>query len=110
MKHASHGEINFYKTDLVISQNLKKINAINKMYIVAESEVTGNHHYVEEKEDVTLYIDNNGIIWIENKVTANVRCVIESRHSTVELEPGIWIVEPSLEYDYITEEVRLCKD
>jgi hypothetical protein len=109
MKHASHGEVNFYKVDKALSK-AKKISAKNNMYIVAESEVTGNHHYIEVCDGVELFEDDSGILWMENSVNTSVKCVIEQRHTTIELEPGIWLIQPSMEYDYISEEVRACRD
>jgi hypothetical protein len=110
MKHASHGEVNFYKVDVISSKKTKTIFPKGNRYIVAESEVTGNHHYIDACKGIELFEDDAGILWMENSVNASVKCVIEQRHTTIELEPGIWLIQPSMEYDYISEEVRACKD
>jgi len=110
MKHISHGEVNFFKTGNEIPLGAKRIDPKNGMYIVADSETTGNHHYIEDTGGVELF-ELNGILYMRNTTSVNIKCVVESRHDTIELEPSpCWEIERSLEYDYLTEEIRYTKD
>lgn len=109
MKHVSHGEVNLFKSDADIPIDAKKLSAKNGMFIIAESEMTGNHHYIPECPNVELF-EKDGILYLKSLKETEVKCVIESRHDTVKIESGIWEIEASKEYDYISEEVRYARD
>jgi len=112
MLHASHGEVNFYQLKKGIPKNVKKIIPKKGYYKVADSEVTGNHHLVEDMDGVSLYQheENENLMYMRNEKPAKVKCIIESRHDTIEIPAGNWEIEGSYEYDYLTEEVRIAKD
>jgi len=109
MLHASHGEVNFFEFKKRVPKNARKIYPKNGQYRIAESEVTGNHHVIEAKDGVSLYEYEN-LLYMVNKTSAIAKCVIESRHDAIEIPCGTWEIEPSYEYDYLTEEIRICRD
>lgn len=104
-----HGEVVGKKIDTSVPKSAKKLKAKNGFYIIANSESTGNHHIVIEKDGVELY-EKDGILYIENKTEANVECVIKERHDSIALEPGVWEIQRANEYDFLKEEKQKVAD
>lgn len=77
--------------------------------VVADSEVTGNHHVVDCPPGVTFYEDK-GTLFMENTVPTRIRCVIADRHDAIELEPSTWEFGTQKEYDYIANELVSVRD
>ena len=109
MKKAHHGELGIFQTNKAIPEGANRVKAKDGRYIVADSETTGNHHCVEEKEGVELY-EKDGVLYLKNEVPVDVYCVIKERHDNITLEPGVWEIEPAKEYDYLSREVRNVAD
>jgi hypothetical protein len=109
-KHVSHGEVNFFETS-VIPEGAKKINIKEDFYVVGESETHGNDHRVSvcDKENVEIY-EKDGKLYLKNNVQTDVYCPNEGRHDRVVLEPSIWEIDSSKEYDYISQEQRNVAD
>ena len=107
-KHHSHGEVNFFEIDSV-PERCHKVLPIEGGYKIADSETTGNFHMVKEASSIEL-LELGGILYMKNDEPAEVYCVDESRHDTIKIEPGIWEIEPSQEYDYLLEEKRNVAD
>lgn len=107
-RHYSHGELNVFETDS-IPDGAKRIMPKKGRYILADSEVTGNHHCLQDKEDVEVY-EKDGVLYIVNKSPIDVFCVVKERHDTEVLPPSIWEIETAKEYDYISQEVRNVAD
>lgn len=108
MKTILHGEtlINKIKS-LPIGAN--KVKTKGQYKIVAESEVTGNHHVIDLKEGVEFY-EKDGTLYLKNDIETQVRCVIADRHDAIKLEPGIYEIDFQQEYDYLSEEIRSVAD
>lgn len=104
-----HGECVIKKCSFSDFKNLIPIKAKNGFYIIANSETTGNHHIVIEKDGVELY-EHEGTLYVKNDVEAEVKCVDEKRHDTITLEPGVWEIDRANEYDYLKEETRKVSD
>lgn len=104
----AHGECIVSKIN-TLPKGLKKVSK-GKKFRIAESEVTGNHHFVECDTESTMYVDENGVLYLDNRGKAGAKCVVEERHSTIPMEPGIWEIAPGKEYDYDTQEVRNIAD
>lgn len=107
-KHFSHGEVNGFSGGEIPS-GAKKVAPQKGKYIVANSETTGNHHCVEAKEGVEMY-EKDGILFLKNDVPADVFCVMEERHDRITLEPGIWEIDRSQEFDYLSGMKRAVAD
>jgi len=102
-----HGEVIISKG--TIPKDAKKINPTNGRYIIAESEVTGNHHCIEDKVGVELF-EKDGVLYIKNSAPVDAFCEISERHTNITLEPDTWTVTPQQEYDYLAQEKRNVAD
>ena len=109
IKHIVHGEVNFYKTNTKIPKGAVKIMPKDGRYIVADSETTGNHHCIKDDVDIELF-EKDGVLYMNNKKEAELFCVDTTRHDTVPVEAGVWEIQRSKEYDYLTQEVRNVRD
>ncbi len=107
-KQYQHGELGIFQS-MGIPSGAKKIKGDGDRYILADSETTGNHHCLQEKEGVAVY-EKNGILYVKNDVPVDVFCVVKERHDTITLEPSIWEIEPAKEYDYLNQELRNVAD
>lgn len=103
-----HGECVIKKVKSTILTDANRLECSGD-YIIAPSEVSGNHHMLEVKEGVKLY-EKNGVVYVKNEVPTDVYCVVKERHDNITLEPGIYEVTPAQEYDYLTQEKRNVAD
>ena len=109
MKTFFHGEVIIMEAKK-ITVECKKVKSRNKSYMLADSEMTGNYHLLEDKEGVNLLENSNGVLWLKNEVPCNIFCAIKGRHDTLTLEPGIWEIDRAQEYDYLTEMIKKVAD
>lgn len=108
MKTILHGEAQINKIkELPLGANKKEINS--DYQIIAESEVSGNHHVIDIKEGVEFY-EKDGVLYLKNLVETEVRCLVKGRHDNITIEPGTWEIDFQQEYDYITEQKRRVAD
>jgi hypothetical protein len=111
-----HGECFFVESSLpsdCVPENLQKITVSDKgskYVIVADSEVTGNHHVVDMKEGVEFFLNSKGTRFVKNNVPTDIRCLIGTRHSTVTLPPGTWQLGIQKEFDYFAMAKRNVRD
>lgn len=103
-----HGECLITRTTL--PKGLTEEKLTGKQVIIAESEVTGNHHVIDLKKGVTFYKDQEGNRYMKNSVPTEVKCVIADRHTAITLTPGEWAIGFQQEYDYIAEAQRNVRD
>lgn len=89
-KAVFHGECVLSKVSAKPS-GLVKVKIKGDSHIIANSEMTGNHH-------------------LENEVETEVFCADKSRHDSITLEPGIWKINRTNEYDFLADEVRKVAD
>lgn len=82
----------------------------NGYLIVAESETVGNHHVVDAIDGVEFYEDERGVLFMENSVPTNIRCLHENRHDSIELAPGTYEFGIQQEYDPFTARKRNVRD
>lgn len=108
MEHYSHGEVNIFRA-CALPKGINRIKGDGKKYIVADSETSGNHHCVEEKEGVEMY-EKDGVLYLKNTVPTDVFCMVKDRHDTITLEPGIWEIDRAQEWDYLTQQRRSVSD
>lgn len=108
MKSVFHGECQLNKIK-TLPQGVELKKTTGEYQIVAESEVTGNHHVIDLKDGVEFY-EKDGVLYMKNDVETQVRCVIADRHDSVTLETGVWQVGFQQEYDYLTMEKRIVAD
>jgi len=103
-----HGEVSLRKVNS-IPKSAKKVTIKGQYHIIAESEVSGNHHVIDIKDGVEFY-EQDGVLYLKNDVETDVRCVVKERHDNITLSPGIWEVDKQQEYDYYTESHRNVAD
>lgn len=108
MEIYDHGEAYLMRVGN-IPAGAKMIKSKEGMYIIAPSEVTGNHHVVDAADDVTVY-EHDGTLYMRNTGPASVRCLIKERHDTIEIPPGEWEIGIQKEYDPFTARSRNVAD
>lgn len=108
-KQYSHGELCIFESNEIIPKDAKKMKASKIGYIVANSESTGNHHVVEEKEGIEIY-EKDGVMYLRAEVDVDVFCVIKERHDTITLSPGTYKMKPAKEFDYYEMQKRNVAD
>jgi hypothetical protein len=102
-----HGECIVFRSSLPPNALPTKVEGSYK--IVADSEVTGNHHVVDVPAGVTFY-EADGVTFMQNEVPTQIRCIVAERHNSIELEPGTWEFGTQKEYDYIAGELVNVRD
>lgn len=106
---ANHGEV-IPRTVTCIPQDAKKVEIKDQYIIIGLSETTGNHHRVKMADGIEFY-EKDGTLYMRNTVPAEVSCVIQERHDTEIIPPGIWdINHKRREYDFLTQEERYSAD
>lgn len=108
-----HGEVVVKKMKGAIPDDAKVVKPVNGVYIIADSETTGNHHLLEEIAGVELY-EKDGMFYLKTDKKAVVRCVDEKRHDTITVDPcevdEIILFDKQQEVDHLTDEVRSVRD
>lgn len=78
--------------------------------MIAESETVGNEHRIKLKEGIEFFEAPDGTLYMKNSVPAEVYCLQENRHDTIEIPEGIWEIDKAVEYDYLTNKVVVVRD
>lgn len=108
-----HGEVIIKKLKGSIPKGANKIKAVNSVYIIADSETTGNHHLLEEIEGCDLY-EKDGVFYLKTSEIPVVKCVDKKRHDSIALEPceedEMFVFDKQLEVDHLTDEIRQVAD
>lgn len=71
----------------------------NDYQIIAESEVTGNHHRVLTKDKDIEFYEIDGVLYAKVNTPTEINCVLTERHDTVELPTGYWEFQKATEYN-----------
>ena len=103
-----HGEVSLIKV-LSIPKDATRVQTKGKYHIIANSEVSFNHHVIDVKDGVEFY-EKDGVLYLKNDVETQVRCLMTERHDNIVLDPGIWEIDRQQEYDYYTESHRNVSD
>ena len=102
-----HGECIVFRSSLPKNATPTKVEGSYK--IVADSEVTGNHHVVDAPVSVSFF-EANGVTYMQNEVPTKIRCLMAERHTEIELPVGTWEFGTQKEYDYINDELISVRD
>ena len=79
--------------------------------IVANSEVTGNHHVIDNKPGVTfLNSPKTGKRYMNSSVDTSIRCVMAERHTEIPLPAGLYEMGIAQEFDYLSQAKRNVAD
>lgn len=104
-----HGEAMIFKAKIPASvKPLKPSNS--KYHIIANSEVTGNHHVVDCNEGVEFFMDEDGTMFMKNSKPTQVRCLIDNRHTAIPLAPGSYEFGIQQEYDHFEQHLQKVRD
>lgn len=105
-----HGEVFFFPSQLPPSAKEIEPSHPNKgIHILADSETTGNHHVLDLKPSTKLY-EVDGSIFMTCDEESSVSCVVEERHDTITLDPGVWEFGIQQEYDHLAQHLRQVRD
>lgn len=88
-----------------LPEDCKKINRSAKGYILAEGEVTGHAHVIEE--EIKFYKDKQGRLFFKAEKTVTVK---HEEHEAISVSPGIYRIDIVQEYDHFAEEARKVVD
>lgn len=104
-----HGECLIFPTS--IPKGAKEVDLKGeKTLIVAESEVTHNHHVIDIEPGMQL-LEHEGKRYLNSpKSSATVRCVIAERHKPITLPPGTYELGFQQEFDYFKMELSNVRD
>jgi len=76
-----------------------------KKLILAEGEVTGHYHGIEEEDSELIQIGDKILMNLANTAT-----LTHQEHGPITLEPGLWEVGRVQEYDYYAKMKRQVQD
>lgn len=79
-------------------------------HIIAPSETTGNHHVIDAHEGIEFYMDDDGQMFMVAEKPTNVRCVMEHRHGTIPLNPGVYEFGSQKEFNYYKMQKEKVRD
>lgn len=75
-------------------------------HVLAEGEVTGHHHRIEEIEDAELYREGERMLLAVEKETR----LTHEEHGTITVPPGVYEIGIVREWDYLAEMERKVVD
>lgn len=101
--NAQQGDVLLRKIDSLPEGKVKVIS--KKKMILAEGEVTGHYHGIEESESELIQIGEKILLNLKNTAT-----LTHQEHHPITLEPGIWEVGKVQEFDYFSMMQRTVKD
>lgn len=87
-----------------IPVDCKKKERTEKGYILAEGEVTGHAHRIEQEIG---FFEKNGQLFVKNLEPVKIK---HEEHNPVTLPKGNWKVKRVREYDHFLEESREVQD
>lgn len=102
-----HGEAMIFTSK--IPENAKKKYICDTKLVIAESEVTGNDHVIDTA-GCHFFESSNGTMFMDAPNGTRVSCVINERHSTIEIPAGQYEFGIQQEHDYLTGHLRKVRD
>lgn len=75
-------------------------------HVLAEGEVTGYHHRIEEIDDAELYREGERMLLSVERATA----LKHEEHGTITVPPGVYEIGIVREWDYLQEMERKVVD
>lgn len=100
------GDVLLKKLDK-LPEGLKPAQLTSRGWVLAEGEATGHAHTVLPQEGTTVYVDENGELFVDSSKPFTVK---HDEHKAVASPPGIWKVDKVREYDHLAEEARQVRD
>jgi hypothetical protein len=110
-KGVLHGECIVFESKIPKDAVLEKAKEGATFMIVAESEVTGNHHVIDLKPgNAVQFFRAGNKRFMRNTVPTEIRCVVAERHTAITLPPGEHEIGIQQEFDYFTQAKRNVQD
>lgn len=103
-----HGECIIFQSQVPQDAVLEKHNT--SQVIIANSEVTGNHHVIDRPSNAVQFFTKDKKRYMRNSEPTNVRCVIADRHTAIPIPAGDWEIGVQQEFDYISMAKRNVQD
>lgn len=105
-----HGEVMVFKASKIPAAAKRIAPSNGEYHIVADSEVTGNHHIVNSYDGVEFFMDDKGTTFMKNSKPTQISCLINTRHTAIDLQPGCYEFGIQEEYDHYAEYSRKVRD
>jgi hypothetical protein len=102
-----HGECIIFESKIPEDAVLEKQD--KSFVIIANSEVTGNHHVIDRPPTVQFFTKDQKR-YMRNSKPTTVRCVIAERHTAIPIPAGDWEIGIQQEFDYIAQVKRNVQD
>jgi len=102
-----HGECIVFESKIPASAKPERVKG--PYAIIANSEVTGNHHVIDMAPSVKFFRDG-ARRFFKSDVPVAVRCLLKERHDAIELPSGEYEVGIQQEYDYFAQAKRNVAD
>jgi hypothetical protein len=103
-----HGECIIFESKIPQDASLEEQD--KSFVIIANSEVTGNHHVIDRPSNAVQFFTKDKKRYMRNSQPTNVRCVIADRHTSIPIPAGDWEIGIQQEYDYIAQVKRNVQD
>lgn len=101
--HVRQGDVMLDKITK-LPAGLKRVQPKNGRFIVAEGEVTGHAHAIEEK-GCEMYVDDKGVMYLTVETETEI---VHEEHASITLPPGVYVYTPQREYH--PEKIRRVED
>lgn len=88
-----------------IPAGTKKVKRQERGWVLAEGEVTGHAHVIDE--DIDLILDEAGTMFMSNDAPVTIK---HEEHKHITVPAGNWEIGIVKEYDHFAEESRRVQD
>ena len=104
-KQARQGDIWFERSSIPATAKQKKVDS---KIVLAYGEATGHAHVVTNFDEVDMFVDANGDIFLSSQKPITIE---HNKHGTIVLDPGEYNVTRQREYDaYAVSQERQVVD
>ena len=98
-------------TTILTKKTIKALKEYKVTNLIVAGGVSANVGLREKlKEGIEFFEAPDGTLYMKNSVPAEVYCLQENRHDTIEIPEGIWEIDKAVEYDYLTNKVVVVRD
>lgn len=102
MNQLQQGDVNLTKI-ISIPHGVRKVKKSKLGYVLMHGE-SGNTHVI--KDEIQLF-EKDDILYMKNEFNVDL---VHEEHKTLRIEPGIWEITPTHEYDYFEDSARNVRD
>ena len=106
LQFKQQGDVTLFRKDITIPATAKEVTGDPRGHVLAEGEVTGHYHGIEELSDAKLYQDGERML-LEVFSPTELK---HQEHDAFVIEPGIWEIGIVQEYDHFAEEAHRVAD